>query len=104
MATFLDAVGTLEEFSVIFIFILIFIVLYGLLQYTKMIGENKAIHAIISLAVSIIFLFSQTASKIIETIIIINIVFWLNVYFHFTIAFRIITAFYGLTFNISKSL
>ena len=69
MATFLDAVGTLEEFSVIFIFILVLVVVYGLLQYTKLLGENKAIHAIIALAISFLFLFSQTAGEIIKIIV-----------------------------------
>ena len=69
MATFLDAVGTLEEFSVIFTFILVLVVVYGLLQYTKLLGENKAIHAIIALAISFLFLFSQTASEILKIIV-----------------------------------
>lgn len=69
MATFLDAIGTLEEFSVIFLFILILVVVYGLLQYTKIFGENKAVYAIIALAIAVIFLFSQTASEIIKTMI-----------------------------------
>lgn len=68
MATFLDAVGTLEEFSVIFIFILVLVVVYGLLQYTKLLGENKALHAIIALVIAFLFLFSQTASEIIKII------------------------------------
>lgn len=69
MATFLDAVGTLEEFSVIFTFILILSLVYALLQYTKMLGESKAIHMSIAMAISILFLFSQTATEIIRTII-----------------------------------
>ncbi len=69
MATFLDAVGTLEEFSVIFTFILVLVMIYGLLQYTKLLGENKAIHALISLAIAFLFLFSQTASDIIRLIV-----------------------------------
>lgn len=69
MATFLDAIGTLQEFSIIFTFILILVVVYALLQYTKMLGDNKAIHAIIALAIAFLFLFSQTASEIIKIMV-----------------------------------
>lgn len=69
MATFLDAIGTLQEFSVIFTFILVLVVVYGLFQYTKLLGDNKAVHALISLAVAFLFLFSQTASDIIKIMV-----------------------------------
>lgn len=68
MATFLEGVGFLSEFSIIFPFILIIAVVYGLAQYTKMLGTNKGIHAIIALAIAALFLFSSSANEVIKII------------------------------------
>jgi len=68
MADFLQAVGALEDFSPIFIFVLVLAVLYGLLQYTKLLGGSKALHALIAFVIALIFLFSQNAGEVIKII------------------------------------
>ena len=68
MATFLEGVGFLSEFSIIFPFILILVVVYALAQYTKMLGDNKGVHAIVALAVAALFLFSGAANEIVKVI------------------------------------
>ena len=61
MATFLD-IGILENFSIIFVFILVFIVLYGLLEYTKpMGGDRRGLHAWIALALALIVIVIKPA-------------------------------------------
>ncbi len=60
MATFLD-VGIFEHFSSIFIFILIFVIVYGLLDKTNALGEGRrGLAAIIGFSIAVIVLFSPT--------------------------------------------
>ena len=68
MADFLQAVGALEDFSAIFIFILVLAVLYGLLQYTKIFGGSKPLHAVIAFVIALLFLFSQNAGEVVKII------------------------------------
>jgi len=60
MATFLD-IGLLEHFKIIFPILFTFLVVYALLVYTKFLGDNKAIHALIAFALSIMVAFSDIA-------------------------------------------
>lgn len=60
MATFLE-IGLLENFSVIFTFLLMFAITYGVLEKINVFGsEKRGIHAIISLAISFILIMSKT--------------------------------------------
>jgi len=68
MATVLD-LGLLEEFSIIFSMLLVFILVYAILQYTKILGENKAIHAFIAILIAIIILFVPSIGELLTTII-----------------------------------
>ncbi len=65
MATPLD-IGLLKNFEVVFAFLLVFAVLYGVLEWRKFLGENKGIHAIIAIAISVLVLFSPFAVKLIS--------------------------------------
>lgn len=60
MASPLD-IGLLEHFKLIFPFLLIFAITFGVLSYTKIFGDNKAIYAIIALVFGIVPLFSPIA-------------------------------------------
>ena len=53
MATFLD-VGLVENFSIIFYLIFIFVLLYAILTITKILGENKNLNAMLALALALI--------------------------------------------------
>jgi len=70
MATFLDISG-LEHFSKFFVFLFVWLVIYALLQYTKVFGEakeNQAIGVILGLIVALFVLFSPIATGIIQYI------------------------------------
>ncbi len=85
MATFLD-ITALEHFSSLFVFIFVWLVIFAILSYTKILGENVGIQIVIGLIIAILTLFSPLATKIIE-----NIAPWIAVVFVFAI-FAIIAA------------
>lgn len=64
MATLLD-LGLLQHFSQIFAALLILILVYGVLQYTKLLGDSKAIHGFIAILIAILFLLSPSVSEVI---------------------------------------
>lgn len=66
MATPLD-LGLIDKFSIIFPFLLSVTVVYGLLTYTKMFGENKSIHVLIAGVVGLMLLISPTVREVINT-------------------------------------
>ena len=69
MATFLD-VGLLEHFGVIFVILLVFLILFGLLEYIKAFGEaKKGLHAIIALIVALLFLVSKIATNMVKMMV-----------------------------------
>ncbi len=70
MATPTISISLLEHFSPILLFILVFALLYGIFQWAKILGENKALHSIIAFLVAIfVTVFSQGARDMIEFII-----------------------------------
>ncbi len=79
-------IGFLQYFSPIFVFLLVFVIVYAILQFTKFAGENKILHAIIGFLVSIVFLFSTSATTVVTfiapwfTIMFIFIIFMLVAY------------------------
>ena len=69
MATFLD-LSVLEKLSIIFPFLLVFAVTYGVLKYAKVFGEEKeGIHAIIALSIASILIFSPGAVALVEEMV-----------------------------------
>jgi hypothetical protein len=64
MATFLD-VTLLGHFSVIFTFLLVFVIMYGILEFGKILGDNKGIHSIMALCVAFLLLVYKPALDII---------------------------------------
>lgn len=67
MATFLD-VTALENFSIIFIFLLAWIGGYAMLLYTKLLGQNQFINIILSLLFGIFVILSPLATQIFKTL------------------------------------
>ena len=67
MATFLDVTG-LEHFSSIFVFLFVWIVVYGVLLWTKILGENKFVHALIGLLLAIFVLISPIATNVVASV------------------------------------
>ena len=54
-------VGLLENFVVIFPFLLVWVIVFGVLSSTKTFGDNKGIHAIIGLSLAFLFILSKNA-------------------------------------------
>lgn len=66
MATFLD-IGLFNYFSVIFPALLVFAIVWALLQKTKVIGENVSINALIAIIAAFMILLSPDLADIINT-------------------------------------
>lgn len=63
MATFLD-VGLFQYFSIIFSFLLVWVVIFGLLEWMKVFGsENKGWHSIIALCIAALTIMSDAALR-----------------------------------------
>src|SRR4030042_1766697 len=66
MTTLLQ-VDLLENFGVVFVVLLVFLILFGLLEYIKAFGEGKrGLHGMIALVVGVLFLVSKIATKIVS--------------------------------------
>jgi hypothetical protein len=65
MATPLD-VGFLQNFSILFPFLLTFSIVLAILSMAKAFGDNKAIHAIIAFCLAVLVLFSDIATATIN--------------------------------------
>ena len=68
MATFLD-VTALESFSVIFVFLLVWVIGYAILLYTKVLGQNQFVSIIISLVFAFLTIISPLATLIVKSIL-----------------------------------
>jgi hypothetical protein len=67
MASFIDVTG-LAGFSKIFVFLFVWIVVYALIIYAKILGDNKSVAAIVGLLFALLVLISDTATSTIEFI------------------------------------
>ena len=67
MATFLDVTG-LQYFSSIFVFLFVWLVVYAVLLWTKVLGDNKLVHALIGLLLAIFVLISPTATSVVADV------------------------------------
>lgn len=67
MATFLD-IGLLENISMVFSFLFVFVVAYAFMEAFKFLGEGKAgIRAILALCLAVFALLSSNVMKLINT-------------------------------------
>lgn len=91
MATFLD-IGGLQQFSTFFVFIFVWLAVYAVLTYSKILGENKAIQIVIGLVIALLVLFSPIATGMIE-----YIAPWFAVVFIFVIFATMALKMFGAT-------
>ncbi|MBI2100997.1 hypothetical protein HYT53_00105 [Candidatus Woesearchaeota archaeon] len=67
MATFLDVTG-LQYFSGIFVFIFVWLVAYATLLWTRVLGDNKFISALVGLLLGIFVLISPIATGVVADV------------------------------------
>ena len=67
MATFLD-VTALQSFSVIFVFLFVWLFVYAILLYTKVLGPNQIINILVGLLASFFVIMSDIATKVVKQI------------------------------------
>ena len=67
MATFLDVTG-LQYFSSVFVFLFVWLVLYAVLSWTKVLGENKFVIILVGLLFGIFVLISPLATDVVGSI------------------------------------
>lgn len=91
MATFLDITG-LQQFSTFFVFIFVWLAVYAILTYSKILGDNKAIHIVMGLVIGLLVLFSPIATGAIE-----YIAPWFAVVFIFVIFATMALKLFGAT-------
>lgn len=89
MATFLDVTG-LEHFSSFFVFIFVWLAVYAILIYTRVLGGNKAISIVIGLLIGVFVLLTPIASGVIQ-----YIAPWFAVIFIFVILISITSKMFG---------
>lgn len=81
MATFLD-IGLLPHFGSIFIVLIIFLLLFGMLEYMKVFGEGKrGLHALIALFIALMFLVYKVPSLMVSMMIPWFVVFIIFIFF-----------------------
>jgi hypothetical protein len=69
MATFLD-IGLFEHFGVILVVLVVFLILFGILEYIKAFGESKrGLHALIAFIIALLFLVSKIATSMVKTMV-----------------------------------
>ena len=67
MATFLDVTG-LQHFTSIFVFLFVWLVVFAIFSWVKVLGDNKFIHALVGLLLAIFVLISPTATSIVADV------------------------------------
>lgn len=69
MVTPLESTVLLEKFSVIFTMILVMVVVYAIMQWTKMLGESKGVHMLIGLIFGLFVIMVPDISSLISVMI-----------------------------------
>ena len=67
MATVLD-IGLLDKFSFIFTMLLVVVLVYGILEYTKIFGDRQGLHILVAFLVGILLLLVPAVNEVIATI------------------------------------
>ncbi len=62
-------VALLSNFSLVFTFLLVFAIIFALLEFLKIFGENKPIHAIIALSAGLLTLFSKSVVQVVNNVV-----------------------------------
>ena len=89
MVTFLE-IGLLRYFSIIFPALLVFAIVYALLQKTKLIGESITINAIIAIVIAFLVMLSE------DVIALINFIApWFVLFFLFIVLLLVVYKIFG---------
>jgi hypothetical protein len=67
MATILDT-GLLSKFSFLFSMLLIIVLVYGILEYTKIFGDRQGLHILVAFLLGIILLLFPSVNQVISVI------------------------------------
>ena len=67
MASFLD-IGILDYFAPAFVFLLVFAVLFALLEKTKVFGDKTGINSLVAFSISLLFLLTPDLVGIVKVI------------------------------------
>ena len=67
MATFLDVTG-LQHFSSVFVFLFVWIVIYAILVWTRVLGNNNVVNILVGLLMGIFVLISPLATSVVANI------------------------------------
>ena len=59
---------SLENFSVIFVFVFVWLVVYAVLLYTRALGNNQVINVLVGLMIAFFVIISETATLIIREV------------------------------------
>lgn len=89
MATFLDVTG-LQHFSNLFAFLFVWLIVYAVLSFTKVIGDNQLINALIGLLLGLFALFSPFITNAI-----IFIAPWFGLLFVFIMLIMVVAHMFG---------
>lgn len=89
MATVLD-LGLLEGFSNLFAMLLIVALVYGILEYVKLFGDKRGLHAFVALLIGIMMMLSENVTKVFVTI-----TPWFVMFFLFTLFVLIFYRLFG---------
>ena len=84
MASVLD-MSILSYFAPVFIFALVWIITYAILEKTKLFGDNQAIHWVIALCMAVMVVIVPGLTDVIQIITPWFIVFFIFVIFHMNI-------------------
>ncbi len=90
MASFLD-IGILDYFAPAFVFLLVFGVLFALLEKTKVFGEKTGINSLVAFAISLLFLLTPDLVGIVKVI-----TPWFTILFIFVLLIIMLFLFVGV--------
>lgn len=91
MATFLD-IGLLEYVKVLFPFILVWAVVYAILEWRQIFGKNTGLHSVIALVLAILTVLSDPVVQIIE-----NMTPWFAMLLIFSVFIILFLKFFGVS-------
>lgn len=92
MASTFAGLGLLSKFSIVFVILLVYVVVFGLLEYVSPFGkEKKGLHGLIALAIAFLTAVSGSASYVIQ-----HLSTWFFVFGFFIVLILLMLGIFGL--------
>ena len=92
MATTFAGLGLLGKFSIVFVILLVYVVVFGLLEYISLFGKDKkGLHGLVALAIAFLTAVSGTASYVIQ-----HLATWFFVFGFFIVLILLMLGIFGL--------